>query len=362
MKVALIYGGKSGEHEVSLRSAASVAANLSPVHRIVPIGITQAGAWILQPDSVVEDVRAGSPSMELREQGPELLVAPGGGLRAYGTHGASQLAVDLAFPVLHGSFGEDGTVQGLLECAGIAYVGADVLGSALGMDKEYAKRLWMERGLSVVPFMAIQAADKAHLAELRDEAAARFGWPLFVKPARTGSSVGAAKVSGPAQWDALVADAFRYDTKALVEPFMRARELECSVIGNAVPRAFDPGEVAPSHEFYDYEAKYIDPDGAKLFIPAPVERSVLDRVKAIAMEAYTALGLVGMARVDFFWDANGGKLYLNEVNTIPGFTSISMFPKMCEAGGLGYGALLDELMRLALERHAEREAILFKRA
>lgn len=362
MKVALIYGGKSGEHEVSLRSAASVAAKMSPEHKIIPVGITQAGAWILQPDSVIEDVRAGAASMALREQGPELLIAPGRGLRAYGSHGASQLAVDLAFPVLHGSFGEDGTVQGLLECAGLAYVGADVLGSALGMDKEFAKLLWMQRGLPVVPFMTIHAADKPRLAALRDEAAARFGWPLFVKPARTGSSVGAAKISGPAQWDALVADALRYDTKALVEPFMRAREIECSVIGNAVPRAFEPGEIAPSHEFYDYDAKYVDPDGAKLFIPAPVERVLLDRVKSVAAEAYAALGLVGMARVDFFMDVNDGELYLNEVNTIPGFTSISMFPKMCEAGGLGYAALLDELMRLAIERHAEREAILYRRA
>ncbi len=361
MKIAILYGGKSGEHEVSLASAASVVRELKAEHKITLIGITKAGAWILQPDSITQDAKEGAPALELKTNGPEVLIAPGEGFRVYGSHGASKLSVDLVFPVLHGTFGEDGTVQGLLDCASLPYVGADVQGSALGMDKDTAKRLWQFHGLKVVPFLCVEAADDEKLLELRAVAEERFGWPMFVKPSRAGSSVGATRIASASAWLPALRDALRYDSKALVEPFIVARELECSVLGNSEARAFDPGEIVPSHEFYDYDAKYLDPNGAQLLIPAPIDAALKDQVRAIAVQAYRILGLSGLARVDFFLDKKSGALYLNELNTIPGFTSISMFPKMCEAGGLAYPELLDELIRLALERHYERNALSYRR-
>ncbi|HAE21158.1 MAG TPA: D-alanine--D-alanine ligase A [Spirochaetaceae bacterium] len=361
MKIAILYGGKSGEHEVSLASAASVVRELKSEHKLTLIGISKAGTWILQPDSIAQDAKDGAEALDLRTNGPEVLIAPGEGFRVYGSHGASKLSVDLVFPVLHGTFGEDGTVQGLLECAALPYVGADVQGSALGMDKDTAKRLWQFHGLTVVPFLSVEATDDEGLLELRAEAEARFGWPMFVKPSRAGSSVGASRIVSAAAWLPALRDALRYDSKVLVEPFVEARELECSVLGNGVPRAFDPGEIVPSHEFYDYDAKYLDPNGAELLIPAPLETALKDELRSTAIKAYQILGLRGMARVDFFMDKKSGKLYLNELNTIPGFTSISMFPKMCEAGGLAYPELLDELIRLALERHYEKSALSYRR-
>jgi D-alanine-D-alanine ligase len=361
MKIAILYGGKSGEHEVSLASAASVVRELKNEHKITLIGITKAGAWILQPESIAQDAKDGAPALDLKPNGPEVLIAPGEGFRVYGSHGASKLSVDIVFPVLHGTFGEDGTVQGLLECASLPYVGADVQGSALGMDKDTAKRLWQFHGLKVVPFLCVEAADDEKLLELRSVAEERFGWPMFVKPSRAGSSVGAARIGSAAAWLPALRDALRYDSKLLVEPFIAARELECSVLGNGRPKAFDPGEIVPSHEFYDYDAKYLDPNGAKLLVPAPLDAAIKDELRRTAVQAYRVLGICGMARVDFFLDKSSGELYLNELNTIPGFTSISMFPKMCEAGGLAYSELLDELIRLAQERHYERNALSYRR-
>ncbi len=361
MNVAVLYGGKSGEHEVSLASAASVVRNMPSEHKIILIAITKEGRWLLQSEALLAEARESDLPLSIKQPAPEVLVAPGEGLRVYGSHGASKLPVDMVFPVLHGSFGEDGTVQGLLECASLPYVGADVLGSALGMDKDSAKRLWMQEGLPVVPFMTINAGTEDGLEASMDSAAKRFGWPMFVKPSRTGSSVGASKISSASSWTSCVRDALRYDTKVIVEPFIESREIECSVVGNGIPKAFEPGEVAPTHEFYDYEAKYLDPEGARLIIPAPISPELRERVMLLAEKAYGTLGLSGMARVDFFLDKNTGELYLNEVNTLPGFTSISMFPKMCAAGGLAYPKLLADLMALALERHSERGALSYER-
>jgi len=361
MKIAILYGGRSGEHDVSLVSAASIVRQLDRKHAIRLIGVTKAGEWRLQPDRVLDACREGEGPLELKTDAPQVLIVPGRGLMAQGPRGSANLALDAVFPVLHGTFGEDGTVQGLLECAGLAYVGADVFGSALCMDKERAKALWVSRGLPIVPYVMAYASDLAAIDALADRVERELAFPAFVKPARCGSSVGASKISSRAELKSALAGALEFDTKALVEPFIAAREIECSVLGNAEPRAFPPGELVPSHEFYDYEAKYVDPDGARLLVPAPLDEALAERVKSTAIAAYLAAGLSGMARIDFFLDKASGALLLNEANTIPGFTSISMYPMMCVAGGLPYPELLDELLRLALERKAEREALRYER-
>ncbi|MBU0929046.1 MAG: D-alanine--D-alanine ligase [Spirochaetes bacterium] len=361
MRVAILYGGKSGEHEVSLLSAASVIRHIDKSHKIHLIGITKAGAWHLQPDSVLASCLEDEGPLGLRSDGPAVLAVPGTGLRVYGARGSADLPLDVVFPVLHGSFGEDGTVQGLLECSNVAYVGADVLGSSLCMDKEIAKSLWRQAGLPILPSITAVRADLDRLEGLSGEIEARLGWPAFAKPVRCGSSVGASKVKGGADLRSALEGALAYDTKAVIEPFIAAREIECSVLGGDDPRAFPPGELVPSHEFYDYDAKYVDPDGATLIIPARLDDGVANRIREIAITAFKAAGLHGMARVDFFIDKKDGAVYLNEANTIPGFTAISMYPKMCEAGGLSYSALLDELLSLALERKKARSSLRYDR-
>jgi len=362
MRLAILYGGKSGEHEVSLRSAASVIRHLDRSHKLHLIGITKAGAWHLQPDSVLASCLEGEDPLELRADGPSVLAVPGTGLRVYGARGSADLPLDAVFPVLHGTFGEDGTVQGLLECSNLAYVGADVLGSAIGMDKEIAKILWRDAGLPIVPSITARAVDADRIDDLVGNVERTFGWPVFVKPARCGSSVGASKAETRSDLKSALLKALAFDTKALVEPFIAAREIECSVLGNDTPRAFPPGELIPSHEFYDYEAKYIDPAGARFVIPAALDETTSARVMEIAVTAYTSAGLAGMARVDFFIDKKSGFIYLNEANTIPGFTSISMYPMMCESGGLPYPALLDELLALAVERKKSRSTLRYDHA
>lgn len=359
MKVAILYGGKSGEHEVSLISAASVVRNINKEHKVYLIGIARNGTWHLQPDSVLETARESEGPLQLKIDTPVVVVVPGSGLRVYSAFGSSDLQIEVVFPVLHGTFGEDGTIQGLLECTGLAYVGADVLGSAIGMDKEVAKNLWNNAGLPVVPCYAIHGPGELSntVRKAQQEITERFGWPVFVKPARAGSSVGASRVSSPDGFDRAARLAFTYDTKILVEPFMTARELECSVVGNEAPRAFDPGEIIPSHDFYDYEAKYIDPNGARLVIPADLDQESTTRIKDLALRAYRTANLTGMARIDFFLDKHDGSIYLNEANTIPGFTHISMFPKMCEAGGLPYPDLIEELLALARDRKKTKDAL-----
>ncbi|MCX7025435.1 MAG: D-alanine--D-alanine ligase [Spirochaetes bacterium] len=362
MTIALLYGGKSGEHEVSLRSSASVARHVKPGHTLVLIGIDHDGAWYLQPKAVLDDALAGDNPLGLVVDGAALVSAiPGRGLALAGS--SSPIRLDVVFPVLHGTFGEDGTIQGLLELSGVPYIGCDVLGSAVGMDKEMAKNLWDRAGLPVVPFVPIRKCDLSpqvlEKARVRSEAA--FGYPMFVKPTCSGSSVGTSKVADAAGFDTAVRAALEWDFRALVEPFIAAREIECSVIGNGTVRSFLPGEIVPRHEFYDYEAKYIDPDGAALIIPADIPPETAARVRNVAERAYVAAGLNGMARVDFFLDKRTGEVYLNEVNTIPGFTSISMFPKMCEAGGLAFPDLIDELVNLAIERGKRRSELRFVR-
>jgi D-alanine-D-alanine ligase len=353
-RIVILYGGRSGEHEVSLVSAASILRHLD-LERFEPIlvGVAKTGEWYLQEGSAAG--REGAPASPLAIiAGRRVFAAPGRGLVVESGSGVEALACDLVFPVLHGSFGEDGTVQGLLEVAGLPYVGASVLGSALGMDKEKAKELWLRAGLPVVPFIAARARDLGDFAHLERKVVAAFGWPCFVKPACAGSSVGASKVADAAGLEAALRAALEWDEKALIEPFVEAREIECAVLGNDEPLAFAPGEVSPTHEFYDYEAKYVDPNGARLEVPARLAEEQAERVKAVAIAAFKACELSGMARVDFFIDKRTGEVFLNEVNTIPGFTHISMYPRMCEAGGVSYSDLITRLAELALGRHAAR--------
>jgi D-alanine-D-alanine ligase len=353
MNVCILYGGRSGEHEVSLRSAASVAANLDTGrHRLTAIGIGRDGSWHLQEPLVRRAVPGQGEALEIRPSARTISVVPAGGIHADG----ARIEIDCVFPVLHGTYGEDGTVQGLLDIAGLPYVGAGVLGSSISLDKERSKRLWRDAGIPVVEFAVVpRGADVS--------AAAAVGFPACVKPVSAGSSLGVHRVDFIGGLADALADALRYDTRALVERFVDAREIECSVVGNATPRAFPPGEVvaAGGHAFYDYDAKYTDPDGARLEAPAALAPAMRERVMRTAEAAYAAVGCEGMARVDFFIERGTDRLYVNEINTIPGFTSISMFPRMCAAGGLAYPELLDLLVELAMERHRQRATVRFEK-
>lgn len=355
--VALLYGGRSGEHEVSLRSAASVYKHLDrEKYYIHLIGISLEGVWYLQnPPGTVEDV------LSIEEDSLQMIsVVPGKGLSS----NKGPIAVDVVLPILHGTFGEDGTLQGLLEIADLPYAGADVGGSYLSMDKDIAKIIWQHHNLPVVPFRAVRKteceAEGFSWSGLLDELKKSFGLPVFVKPSQCGSSVGVSRVDKEEDFQSAMEEALRFDDKVLVEPAVNAREIECSVLGNEKSRSFPPGELQPSHEFYDYEAKYIDPDGAALIVPANLEKAESDAVREIAEKAYEALGCSGMARVDFFMDKTTGDLFLNEINTIPGFTSISMFPLLCDAGGLPYQDLLDQMINLAVDRFKKRESLSFR--
>jgi D-alanine-D-alanine ligase len=361
-RIVILYGGKSGEHEVSLVSAASILRHLDlAAYEPVLVGVAKDGKWRLQDEAALRAALAGTGPLAIAE-GRRVLAAPGEGLAAEGPGGLERVGCDLVFPVLHGTFGEDGTIQGLLETAGLPYVGAGVLGSAVGMDKAAAKELWLRAGLPVVPFMALLPDALGDIEAAARAAGARFRWPCFVKPSCGGSSVGASKVESAEGMGKALREAFEWDEKVLVEPFVQAREIECSVLGNQAPTAFVPGEVAPTHEFYDYDAKYLDPEGARLEVPARLTEAQSSRVRELAVAAFKACGLSGMARVDFFLDKLTGEILLNEVNTIPGFTHISMYPRMCEAGGLPYAELISRLAELALERHAARSKLKFSRA
>ncbi len=356
-RVCLLFGGKSGEHEVSIQSATSVAAHIDPsAYDVVLIGIDKEGVWYLQQESGTANRR--QSLMAVKDPKAVVSVVPGKGLFC----GDTRLEVDIVFPVLHGTFGEDGTVQGLLEVAGIPYVGAGILGSALGMDKALAKTVWQQAGLPVVPFLALRSCDFAipeRFAAVAERAVREFGFPLFVKPSCAGSSVGVRKVAELGALAEALRNAFRYDTKALIEPAVSAREIECSVIGNHEPMAFAPGEIIPTHDFYDYEAKYTDPDGAKLIVPAEISETQRRTIQDIAVRAYRAIDVEGFARIDFFLEKKTGIIMLNEINTIPGFTNISMFPKMCQASGLEYRDIIKRLIDLGFERASERNSLEF---
>lgn len=357
--ICVLYGGKSGEHEVSIRSASSVVLKLdSEKYNLTLIGIAKDGKWYLQHTAEDDLNKSGLLSLSCSEVDLVSVMPSDGFYR-----GDKKLEIDFVFPVLHGTFGEDGTMQGLLEIAELPYAGADVLGSAAGMDKEIIKKIWLSEGLKTVPFISINSEqmDDAgfNFENFTADVSAKFGFPVFVKPVRAGSSVGISRVDSAEKLFKAVELAMHFDNRVMIEPAVRAREIECSVIGNMTAEAFVPGEIAPTHEFYDYEAKYIDENGAALIIPAAIDEELMERVKTTAVKAYLSAGIEGMARVDFFIDQDSGELLLNEVNTIPGFTNISMFSKMCEAGGLPYSRMLDRLIELGEKRFRTREELDF---
>ncbi len=361
IRIAVLYGGRSAEHEVSIQSAKNIVRALDRnKYEVSLIAVSKEGRWMLDAneDFFLEQAPCHLKPCHLKLPNlatpvNDLAILPG--LLADRSPitcqtGGSIPPIDVVFPVLHGPFGEDGTVQGLLKLVGVPYVGPDILGSAAAMDKEVSKRLLRDAGIPVADFVTVTRRDLATL----DTAAvvARLGLPLFVKPANLGSSVGISKVADASKLKTALEEALQYDRKALVERFIKGREIECSVLGNQDPIASVPGEIIPQHEFYSYEAKYLDENGALLQIPADLPPDIVKRVQELAIAAFKAHCCEGMSRVDFFLTPSG-ELIVNELNTIPGFTKISMYPKLWEASGISYAELLDRLIQLALERHAE---------
>src|SRR5712672_741929 len=350
LRVGVLFGGRSGEHEVSLASAAAVIRGMDPdKYEPVPIGITKEGHWLVGVGAqrmLPEVLKGGQRVMMTADPTDAALV------RLDGSGGGQRL--DVVFPVMHGTFGEDGTIQGLLDLAGLPFVGAGVLGSAIGMDKDVAKRLLQVAKIPVVPWITVHRADwEKAPQEIQRSVERKFKYPVFVKPATLGSSVGMTKVHSREELAPALDLAAEFAMKILVEKAMVAREIEVAVLGNSEHAASIPGEIVPHREFYDYAAKYLE-EGTQLLIPAKLKPGQVKKIQALALKAFRALELSGMARVDFFVEKKGGKIFLNEVNTIPGFTSISMYPKMWEASGIPFRQLIDKLIDLALEQHAEK--------
>lgn len=386
LRVGILFGGRSGEHEVSLLSAASVLEAIDKSkYEVVPIGITKEGRWVtalhaenlLRGKSSEENVRAS----HLRAGDPQAtttaaVLAAGDGIivppmpaaeslvpfesTAPAPPGAEAVQVDIIFPVLHGTFGEDGTIQGLLELADIAYVGAGVLGSAAGMDKDVMKRLFADAGLPLVRHATVLRREwQNNASKICKLIESKLKYPVFVKPANLGSSVGISKVHGRGELPAAMDQAGGYDRKIIVEQGVggkrgKAREIECSVLGNDDAQASIAGEIIPGKEFYDYAAKYRD-EGSELLIPAKLNKSQMKSVQQMAVAAFRAVDCSGLARVDFLMDPKSGKIYVNEINTMPGFTAISMYPKLWAASGVNYRQLIDRLIKLGVERHEEKK-------
>jgi D-alanine-D-alanine ligase len=378
LRVGVIYGGRSGEHEVSVASAASIIRHLDRTrYEPVPIRIEKDGRWtladkaptVVKAAEVIETARLQAARQTRPGREAHLVAHPGGDTvltierRPSSGDGSSAavvtgLGLDVIFPVLHGPYGEDGTVQGLLELANVPYVGAGVLGSAAGMDKAVMKQLFAARGLPVGKYLVTLRREwERDPGGVVARVARELGYPVFVKPANLGSSVGISKAKDAAELEEAVRLAADFDRKIVIEAAVpKAREIECAVLGNDEPEASIAGEVIPSREFYDYEAKYLD-DGSQILIPAPITEAQMAEVRRLAIEAFRAIDGAGMSRVDFLMDGGTGALFLNEVNTIPGFTTISMYPKMWEASGLPYPQLIDRLIALAIERHAEKQQL-----
>ncbi len=355
IRVGILFGGKSAEHEISLLSAKNVIDALDRAKfEPVLIGIDKSGRWVTNEPSqfllhatdpkLIALNKAASANVALVPQSQGRLTdLDAAGLEA---------SVDVVFPILHGPLGEDGAVQGLLKLANVPFVGAGVLGSAVGMDKDVMKRLLREAGLPIPRFLVFRRGETADYAVVTKQ----LGTPVFVKPANLGSSVGISKAKDAAGFKQALAEAFRYDSKVMVEQAIAGREIECAVLGNQDPKASVPGEIVPAHEFYSYAAKYLDAEGARLEIPAKLDAATVKRVQELAVKVFRTLVCEGMGRVDFFLTPDGA-LYVNEINTIPGFTKISMYPKMWEASGIGYSALITRLIELALERFKHEQTL-----
>jgi D-alanine-D-alanine ligase len=391
LRVGILFGGRSGEHEVSLLSAASVLKAIDKdKYEVVPIGITKDGRWLtaehaenlLTGKLLLEPrhLRAGdpetTPAAAVLAQGASVVVPPEpvhreSGLVPFQTDAALMrrasdraINVDVIFPVLHGTFGEDGTIQGLLELADIPYVGAGVLGSAAGMDKDIMKSLFMAAGLPIVKHVTIlRSAWESNAKAAQKLIEKKLKYPVFVKPANLGSSVGISKAHNRKELGPAIEEAAKFDRKIVIEQGVggkkgKAREIECSVLGNDEPVASVPGEIVPGKEFYDYTAKYLD-EGSQLIIPAKLTKTETKKVQDLAVKAFQAVACSGLARVDFLMDpgppSKTRKIYLNEINTMPGFTSISMYPKLWAASGLPYADLIDRLIQLGIERHEDKK-------
>jgi D-alanine-D-alanine ligase len=387
LRVGILFGGRSGEHEVSLLSAASVLQAIDKdKYEVVPIGITKNGHWLTAADAenllqgklMIEPrhLRAGDPdttqAAAVLAQGEAVVVPPEpihreSGLVPFQTDAALMrrasdraINVDVIFPVLHGTFGEDGTIQGLLELADIAYVGSGVLGSAAGMDKDIMKSLFIAAGIPLVKHVTLLRSDwEKEPKKVQKLVESKLRYPVFVKPANLGSSVGISKAHDHKELGPAIEEAAKFDRKIVIEQGVggknaKAREIECSVLGNDDPIASIPGEIVPVKEFYDYSAKYLD-EGSELIIPAKLTKTETKKVQELAVRAFKAVDCSGLARVDFLMEPGTRKIYLNEVNTMPGFTAISMYPKLWAASGLKYADLIDRLIQLGLERHADKK-------
>ena len=384
--MGVLFGGRSGEHEVSLLSAASVLNAINKdKYDVVPIGITKDGRWLtaehaenlLTGKLVLEPrhLRAGDPQntepAAVLARGEAAVVPPEpvnrqSGLMPFQTDASPMrrasdraINVDVIFPVLHGTFGEDGTIQGLLELADIPYVGAGVLGSAAGMDKDIMKSLFIAAGLPIVKHVTILRRDWEKDPKKVEKQVARLKYPVFVKPANLGSSVGISKAHNKKELGPAIEEAAKFDRKIVIEQGVggtkeKAREVECSVLGNDDPEASTVGEIVPIKEFYDYDAKYLD-EGSQLIIPAKLTKAEMKKVQELAVKAFKAVDCTGLARVDFLMDPKTRKIYVNEINTMPGFTAISMYPKLWAASGLEYSDLIDRLIQLGVERHADKK-------
>jgi D-alanine-D-alanine ligase len=350
LRVGVLFGGRSGEHEVSLASAASVIRGLDPdKYEAVPIGISKEGHWLIggSAQKMLPEVLKGGQRVVMAADPTDAALIPL-------DRGSGGQRLDVVFPVIHGTFGEDGTIQGLLDLAGLPYVGAGVLGSAVAMDKDVAKRLLQTARIPVVPWLNVYRTDWERNPEENQRAIERkFKYPVFVKPATLGSSVGMTKVHSREELSPALNLAAEFAMKILVERAVQGREIEVSVLGNHDPKASVPGEIVPHREFYDYAAKYLE-EGTQLLIPAKLKPSEVKKFQSFAVAAFRTLELCGMARVDFFLEKKTGKIFLNEVNTIPGFTSISMYPKLWEASGIPFRELISRLIELALEIHREK--------
>ena len=382
IRVGVLFGGRSGEHEVSLLSAASVLKAINKAkYDVVPIGITKEGRWLTPAhaekllrgeaaDPNPKNLRAGDPaataSAAVLAKGESVIVPPtpqAHGLFAFESAakgGEQGIQVDVIFPVMHGTFGEDGTIQGLLELADIPYVGAGVLGSAAGMDKDVMKKLFAAAGLPIVKHVTVlRAAWQKDPKKVVKQIEGKLKYPVFVKPANLGSSVGISKAHDRKELPAAMEEAAKYDRKIVIEQGVggkkqKARELECSVLGNDEPQASIVGEIVPGAEFYSYNAKYVD-EGSQPLIPAPINKKLMKQAQEMAVLAFQAVDCSGLARVDFLMDPKSEKIYLNEINTMLGFTSISMYPKLWAASGLDYPDLIDRLVQLAFERHEDKK-------
>ncbi|MFA5841341.1 MAG: D-alanine--D-alanine ligase [Candidatus Paceibacterota bacterium] len=347
MKIGVLFGGKSAEHEVSLNSARNVINALDKnKYEVIPIGITKEGKWLLS-DTSNYLLNSNNPKLiKLNNSNKEVaLYAQGqGSLTSINSNSEIKRKLDVVFPVMHGPFGEDGSMQGLLKLAGVPFVGPSVLGSAVGMDKEITKRLLRDAGIPIGKFTTLKMGDKINFKKVKKE----LGLPLFIKPANMGSSVGVSKVHSEKEFKKAVKDAFDFDTKIIIEENIIGREIECALLGNNVPMASIPGEIIANQDFYSYDAKYID-EGSVAVIPAKLNRKTIKKIQELAIKTFQVLNCEGMSRVDFFLKKNGNIL-VNEINTIPGFTNISMYPKLWDASGVPISKLLDRLIELAIER------------